>query len=252
MKFREFGTGKSETIMLLHGGGLNWWNYREEAELLQSDFHVLLPILDGHAGSDRPFSSIEDNASEITDFIDEKLGGKVLLIGGLSLGAQVLLEILSQRKDICQFALVESAAVIPSKLTNSLIGPSVSSSYGLIKNRGFAKLQFRSLHMKGELFEDYYRDTCAITKADMVAFLKANTSYSLKERIRIRDCSAKVEVFAGDRETREILKSVEVLKAGIPGCHVSLIPGLYHGEFSINHADDYVRTVRSMLCTEKE
>ena len=250
MKFREFGEDKTQVILLLHGGGLNWWNYREEAELLQSDFHVLLPILDGHAGSDRPFSSIEDNASEITDFINEKLGGKVLLIGGLSLGAQVLLEILSQRKDICQFALVESAAVIPSKLTNSLIGPSVRSSYGLIKNRGFAKLQFRSLHMKDDLFEDYYRDTCAITKADMIAFLKANTSYSLKEGIR--DCSAKVEVFAGDRETREILKSVEVLKERIPGCHVSLIPGLYHGEFSINHADDYVRTVRSMLCTEKE
>lgn len=250
MKFREFGEDKTQVILLLHGGGLNWWNYREEAELLQSDYHVILPILDGHAGSDRPFSSIEDNASEITDFIDEKLGGKVLLIGGLSLGAQVLLEILSQRKDICQFALVESAAVIPSKLTNSLIGPSVRSSYGLIKNRGFAKLQFRSLHMKDDLFEDYYRDTCAITKADMIAFLKANTSYSLKKGIR--DCSAKVEVFAGDRETKEILKSVEVLKEGIPGCHVSLIPGLYHGEFSINHADDYVRTVRSMLCTEKE
>ena len=250
MKFREFGEDKTQVILLLHGGGLNWWNFREEAELLQSDFHVLLPILDGHAGSDRPFTSIEDNASEVIDFIDEKLGGKVLLIGGLSLGAQVLLEILAQRKDICQFALVESAAVIPSKLTNSLIGPSVSSSYGLIKNRRFAKLQFRLLHMKGDLFEDYYRDTCAITKADMIAFLKANTSYSLKEGIR--DCSAKVEVFAGDRETREILKSVDVLKAGFPDCHVSLIPGLYHGEFSINHADDYVRAVRSMLCTEKE
>ena len=80
MKFREFGEDKEQVILLLHGGGLNWWNFREEAELLQSDYHVILPILDGHAGSDRPFSSIEDNASEITDFIDEKLGGKVLLI----------------------------------------------------------------------------------------------------------------------------------------------------------------------------
>lgn len=24
-----------DTIMLLHGGGLSWWNYREEAEMIQ-------------------------------------------------------------------------------------------------------------------------------------------------------------------------------------------------------------------------
>jgi hypothetical protein len=68
--------------------------------------------------------------------------------------------------------LVESAAVIPSKLTNSLIAPAFGISYGLIKNKSFAKMQFRSLHIRSELFEDYYRDTCLIKKQDMIAFLK--------------------------------------------------------------------------------
>ena len=124
MKIREFGSDNKETIILLHGGGLSWWNYRKEAELLQSDYHVVLPVLDGHAESDRAFSSIEDNAAEIIAFIDERYGGSVLLIGGLSLGAQVLLEMLSQRAGICRYALVESAAVVPSRLTNVLICPS--------------------------------------------------------------------------------------------------------------------------------
>lgn len=231
--------------MLLHGGGLNWWNFREEAELLQSDYHVLLPILDGHAGSDRPFDSIEDNASEIIDFIDEFFDGHVLMIGGLSLGAQVLLEILAHRKDICRYALVESAAVIPSRLTNALIGPSVASSYGLIKKRKFASVQFRSLHMKDELFEDYYRDTCAITKADMIAFLKANTSYALKDAVC--DSLAEIHVYVGQKETGEILKSANLIQDKLPNCHVRILRGLYHGEFSINHADDYVNAVRSIL-----
>ncbi len=235
--------------MLLHGGGLNWWNFREEAELLQSDYHVLLPILDGHAGSDRPFDSIEENASEIIDFIDEFFAGHVLMIGGLSLGAQVLLEILAQRKDICRYALVESAAVIPSRFTNALIGPSVASSYGLIKNRKFASVQFKSLHMKDELFEDYYRDTCAISKADMIAFLKANTSYALKDAVC--DSLAEIHVYVGQKETGEILKSANLIQDKLPTCHVRILPGLYHGEFSINHADDYVNAVRS-ICTEKE
>ena len=85
MKYQEYGFGQKGTIILLHGGGLSWWNYREAAALLQTDYHIILPILDGHAGSDRPFTTIEENASEIISFIDEHLGGSVLLIGGLSL-----------------------------------------------------------------------------------------------------------------------------------------------------------------------
>lgn len=107
---------------------MSWWNYREVAEHLQKEYHVILPILDGHAGSDRPFTTIEENASEIIDFIYEHFRGAVLLIGGLSLGGQILLEMLSQRKDICSYALIESAAVIPSKLKNALIAPVFGSS----------------------------------------------------------------------------------------------------------------------------
>ena len=70
---------------------------------------MVLPILDGHAGCDKKFTTIENNALDIIEFVNSKLGGSVLMMGGLSLGGQILLEILSQRKDAnyvqteCQF-----------------------------------------------------------------------------------------------------------------------------------------------------
>ena len=70
MKCVEYGKEHKETVILLHGGGLSWWNYREEAEMLRDEFHVVLPVLDGHAGSDRPFTSIESSAGEIIKYID--------------------------------------------------------------------------------------------------------------------------------------------------------------------------------------
>ena len=231
--------------MLLHGGGLSWWNYREAAELLQDEYHVILPILDGHAGSDRPFTTIESNAEEIIAFIDEHLDGKVLMIGGLSLGAQILLEMLAQRSDICRFALVESAMVVPSPLTHALIGPAFGSSYGLIRNRSFAQLQFRSLRLKPALFEDYYRDTCRISRSDMIAFMKANTAYSLKDSLS--QCTAEVHVCAGEKENRGILQSAEMISRKVPGSVLTVLPGLYHGEFSANHARDYVSAVRNII-----
>ena len=41
----------------------------QEVYILRSDYHVVLPILDGHANSDRAFTSIEDNAAELTAYI---------------------------------------------------------------------------------------------------------------------------------------------------------------------------------------
>ena len=168
-------------IVLLHGGGLSWWNYREISELLQNDLQIIIPILDGHTGSDKDFTSIKDNADEIISFIDRNFGGSVLLIGGLSLGGQILVEMLSQRKNICRYAIAESASVIPSKLTYSLIRPTFGTCYGLIKQKWFSKLQFRSLRIKPELFDDYYQDTCGITKQNMIAFLQESSMYSMKK-----------------------------------------------------------------------
>ena len=247
MIFREYGTDQKDTIILLHGGGLSWWNYREVAEILQEEYHIILPILDGHSGSDRPFTTIEENAEEMIQFIDEKLSGSVLLIGGLSLGGQILLEMLSKRKDLCTYALVESAAVIPSRLTNMLIAPAFGSCYGLIGNRGFSRLQFKSLHIKPELFEDYYRDTCQIKKHDMIAFLKANTAYALKDSLR--ESSAMIHVYVGEKENREILRSAESICRMLPACKLTRMNGLRHGEFSINHADRYANAIRQIVKT---
>ncbi len=230
---------------MLHGGGLSWWNYREVAEHLQGEYHVIIPILDGHSESDRPFTTIEENASEIISFIDEHLSGSALLIGGLSLGGQILLEMLSQRRDICSYALVESAAVIPSRLTHALIAPAFGSSYGLIKNRGFARLQFQSLHIKADLFEDYYRDTRQIKKEDMIAFMKANTSYALKESFC--ETTAKVHVYVGEKETGEILRSAEAICHMLPSCKMHRMSGLRHGEFSINYANQYAEAIRQIV-----
>ncbi len=245
MNYKEYGKENEKVIVLLHGGGLSWWNYQEVAERLQDAYHVIIPILDGHAGSDRPFSSIEDNAQEIIEYIDAAFGGSVLMMGGLSLGGQILLEILSRKSAVCRYAIIESAMVIPSKLTHAMIGPAFGSSYGLIKHRWFSRLQFQSLHIKPDLFEDYYRDTCAIQKEDMIAFLLANTAYEMKDSLK--GCKAQVHIFIGRKETKGIRDSAAAIEKMIPGSKMHVLPDMYHGEFSINYADGYAKIAEHIL-----
>ena len=244
MHYVEFGKENNNIILLLHGGGLSWWNYEDVAKSLQKDYHVILPILDGHAKSEKPFTTIEDNADEIIAFIDAHLGGSVFLIGGLSLGGQILLEILSQRNDICKYAIIESALVIPSKLMYSMIKPAFGSCYGLIQYKWFSKLQFKSLKIKSDLFDRYFRDTCAISKKDMIAFLQANSLYSLKKSIK--NCTAKVYIFVGERENIAIQKSAKIIHQALQESVLHVLPELYHGEFSINKGIDYANKIREI------
>ena len=245
MNYIEYGKENDDVIILLHGGGLSWWNYREVAEKLSSDYHIILPILDGHANSSSDFVSIEDNAAKIIDFIYKQFGDSVLMIGGLSLGAQVALEILSQKKDICKFALIESALVVPSKFTYAMIKPVFGSCYGLIKHKWFSKLQFKSLRIKPNLFEDYFQDTCGISKSNMIAFLEANALYGIKPSIV--NCSAKSYIFVGEKENRAMQKSAKIIHENLQGSLVKILPKMYHGEFSINCSDDYVNQILNIV-----
>lgn len=237
MHYVEYGKENRDVIVLLHGGGLSWWNYREVAERLSDKFYIVLPVLDGHSGSDCRFTSIEDNAARIIRFIDAQFGGSVLLIGGVSLGGQILLEILSQRNDICRYAWIESALTIPSKVTHAMIKPAFGSCYGLIHQKWFSKLQFKSLRIKQALFDDYFRDTCGILKSDMIAFLQANAMYTIKSSVD--GCSARVHIFVGGMENRAIQKSARIIQNKLQGSVLHILPNLHHGEFSINYAFDY-------------
>ena len=245
MTFTEYGNTNKDTVLLLHGGGLSWWNYREVAEQLESDYRVILPILDGHGGSDREFSTIEDNVQEIIDFVEKELGGSVLLMGGVSLGAQILLEILSQRSRICRYALVESALVIPSKLTHALVRPTLACSCGLICQRWFAKVQAKYLKIPEVLFEDYFRDTCAISRGSMAAFLEGNAMYSLKDALQ--SCGAEVRILVGEKEIPSMKRSADRIRQAVPGSKLQILSEMHHGEFALCHPRDYAAMLRKIL-----
>lgn len=231
--------------MLLHGGGLSWWNYREAATLLAEQYHVVLPVLDGHADCDAPFTTIEENAARLISYINAHFGGRVTAIGGLSLGGQIAVEMLSRRPDICRCALIESALVKPRKLTHAMIGPTFGASFGLISQKWFARLQAGYLGIPKALFEDYYRDTCKISKADMIAFLQANSMYAIKPGLT--GTKAKVKIVAGAREQKSIRDSAALLNRAIPGSCMEILPGLRHGELSLGRPEQYAKILTDWI-----
>ena len=79
--------------------------------------------------------------------------------------------------------------------------------YPLVKKRWYAKLQCKALHIRDSLFEDYFRDSSQIKKDDMIAFLKANAAYTVKDSLS--HCCAKTLILVGGKE-RERLKHCDL------------------------------------------
>lgn len=243
MIVKEYGKNNKDVIILLHGGGLSWWNYREVSELLKDNYHIILPILDGHSESDKGFTTISNNADEIIKYVDDNFDGEVELIGGLSLGAQILLDILSKRNNICKYAIIESALVYPLKFTNKLIIPSIKITYGLISKRWFSKLQFNNLKIKESLFEDYYRDSSDISINNMINILKANSNYVINN---LESIKTKAIVIVGSKERPIMIKSAKRIHDELVNSDLEILNGYHHGDLSINHPKEYASIIKKI------
>lgn len=155
MIFEQTESTSLPVVILLHGGGLSSWSTRPLAELLKNDYRVITPIIDGH-GEDHSetFSSIEDSVQKLIYFIDRKHGGRVFVLCGLSLGAQIVVETLSQRSTIAEHAIIESALAFRMRAVEALATPTYNLCCGLIKRRWFSEMQAKELLIPEGMFED--------------------------------------------------------------------------------------------------
>ena len=238
MKFREFGSKDKDTIVLLHGGGLSWWSLQKVVEILIKDFHVITPVIDGHGeDGENTFVSIGDSAKKLIEYIDLNFGGKVLAIAGLSLGAQIATEVLSERTDITQYALIESALVLPIKGTAAMASLN-KLFFGLIKQKWYSKIQAKVLAVPEEWYELYYEDSVKISKQSLINITLSNGHYSLKTAIA--DTKAKVLIVVGEKEISIMRKSALKLHEAISGSELYIARNLKHGELSIVYTQDYI------------
>jgi len=245
MLFKEFGNRDLNTIVLLHGGGLSAWSLKGLVELLKDDYHVVTPIIDGH-GDDgaNTFISIEDSAKKLVEYIDTEYSGKVFAIGGLSIGAQIVTEVLSVRNDIAEYAIIESALVLPIKGVTAMV-PVYKAVYGLIKQRWFSKMQAKSLSVPKELFEEYYNDSLKISRQSLINITLSNGNYQIKESLS--KTKAKVLLIVGGKEIDIMKKSAQKLLDAIPGSKLFVAANMGHGEMSLRHPQNYKELILTLF-----
>ena len=246
MMFMEFGDKELPTIILLHGGGLSYWSLLSIVEGMKEDYHVVTPIIEGHGDNgNETFISIEQSADNLLAYIDRVCNGKVFLLGGLSLGAQIVIEVLSRRDNVSQYAILESPLVIPIKGLTTLTVPMFKLFYGLVKVKWFSKKQGKALFVPENMFERYYYDSQKITKQSLINITLSNGNYVLKRDIE--NTKAKVMIIVGDKERGIMKKSAQTLNSKIPNSKLYIAKKMKHGELSLAYPTEYIRTIEEFI-----
>ncbi|MDP3444422.1 MAG: alpha/beta hydrolase [Ignavibacteria bacterium] len=246
MLIKEFGNPNNPKLCLLHGGGLSWWSYQPIIDLLINDYHILCPIIEGHgeAGKEE-FTTIEDSANHLIKILDDRYNGHIHLLAGLSIGAQIVVEVLSSRPNIADKVIIESALVYPIPGTKLLVGPSFKLFYGLIKQRWFSKLQAKTLFVSDALFETYYQDSLLMSCNSLVNMSLSNGTYQLKDTLA--NVSVPILILVGQKEIGLMRKSAALLHTKLLNSKLVVLPNMGHGELSLVQPKQYVKMLLDFL-----
>lgn len=247
MNFHELGDVTKPHIMMIHGGGNAWWNYLRQARVLAERYHVILPNLDGHGEEyDTAYVSTEDSADKLLRYIDHHCNGRLFLLCGVSLGGQIVMELLSRRSDIARKAIIDGSLCCPQPAMARYCMAMVRYCGGLMFSRTSCRWQlamlkcFPKMRFPEEIAQYYMRDMPRLKKETLYAIYRTYMAeYQLKESVR--DTTAQVMYWYGSKEMACVKKSAQMFKRLVPSCVIYEAKGCNHGYLSIYMPEEWLK-----------
>ncbi len=260
MRFHEFGDASLPHVMLIHGGGNAWWNYLRQARALAGRYHVILPTLDGHGeAADVPYVSTEACADALEAYIEQVLGGKVFALCGVSLGGQIVAELLARKPDIAEKAIIDGSLCYPKPMMGRFCMATVRLCGPLLFSRSACRLQLalmdhllpEAMRYPAELRRHYLRDMPRIPRDTLLTMYRTYMmSYHLKDGLR--HTQAQVQYWYGEKEMRCVKRSARLFQALVPGCEICEAKGCGHGYLAVYLPEEWLKRALAFFeCDER-
>jgi pimeloyl-ACP methyl ester carboxylesterase len=252
---QEAGPADAPTLIFLHGGGGAGWMWAAQIEALANDFHCLVPDLPGHGRSDRMAFTIEDAAQQIENLILKRAHHGTAAVVGLSLGAQVLVQLLATAPQVVNRALISSALLHPVGMA-WLSSPSMlrwTYRLGVAPFKGsawYTRLNMRSAAgVPDRYFTQFNEDYQRMTADSFAQITSQNMRFSLPTGVK--QAVMPVLVVVGQREYKVMQQSARELVAALPNAR-GLIVDVGHTmaenhNWNLNAPELFTRLVRAWM-----
>jgi pimeloyl-ACP methyl ester carboxylesterase len=226
---QETGHQNSETIIFLHGGGMAGWIWDEQVKAFP-DYHCLVLDLPEHGQSAevKPFS-IEGAAEMVVDLIRTRAhDGKAHLLG-LSLGAQIIVQILATHPEVVDHALISGTLIrgIPHEDVLLKLLNYTFKVYEPVKDTDFfIKANMRTYNISKSYFHKFKESTLQIKADSLNRILHENLFFKVPSGLE--KVNVPVLVMMGEKDYKVIKESARDLVKVIPNSSAYIVPKVGH------------------------
>lgn len=244
MNFRTFGDKHAPAILLIPGLGVSYEIFLPLIRLMEGKFRIIAAEVDGFTlGKHTRFTSVDDQAEQVIDYIKANCNGHLDCAYGLSLGGKILSCILERNEIVIGHAILDAAPLLP--LPNWLINPlrhyQAANVWTCYHWTGFWKAVFHSHYF------DVLLDECRKTWpwGGKQAVLDGYKSVYTNKLERIS--GADIHFWYGTKEAFAAKPQVKHLLALCPNAHVQIYPGMNHGQLLIDHPDEVAKRITDLM-----
>ena len=243
MDFKTFGNIGSPTLLLIPGLGVSYEIFLPLIGMMENRFHIIAVQVDGFtSGHNTEFTSIHDQALQVSKYIKEDLGGHLDIAYGLSLGGKILSRVLEMNEVTIDHSILDAAPLLP--LPHWLVGPlkylQCANVWTCYHWTGFWKWIFHSHYF------DVLLDECkkVYPFGGGKAVLDGYTSvYTTKlESISGGD----IHYWYGTKEAFVAKPQIRHLKTLYPDTKVEIFKGMNHGQLLIDHPEEVADRITRM------
>ena len=231
MQFIELCDHYKPKALFIHGAYGDGASVLPLAEKLKDLCDPVLIELDGHGQSDRhDYFSTRQEAEGIVKYMDH-IKEPIVLLYGASLGAQIGLEVLAERPDRIDFAVLEGGRYRPS------LGEAVRQTNAFALARQRHQVRSKKYWLKRAKIEGYseemalglFASSRRVGKDNARRMMRSWYMYDVGERARLEAIRTQVRFYCAEDEMAGVLSSSEEMAGYIPQAELCRAKGYHAG-----------------------
>lgn len=240
MNFHLFGNAKAPTLLLIPGLGVSYEIFLPLIRLVEDRYRVIAAEVDGFTlGKHTSFTSVDDQAAQVIDYVREHCNGRLDCAYGLSLGGKILSRILERNEIVIDHAILDAAPLLP--LPKWLVGPlryyQAANVWTCYHWTGFWRRVFRSHYF--DVLLDECRKVYPFGGRQAVL-----DGYKSVYTNRLNSISGNdIHFWYGTKEAFAAKPQVKHLLSICPNTHVQIFKGMNHGQLIVDHPDEVARQI---------
>jgi pimeloyl-ACP methyl ester carboxylesterase len=237
------GPAKAKTIIFLHGGGVSGWMWEPQLASF-TDYRCLVVDMPEHGKSIEkgPFS-IENTADRIIGMIRSHVAGAKAHLVGLSLGAQVITQILATASEVVDHTVI-SGTLVTGVPGASLIGLTAAIYMPFRGIEVLIRANMKSLGIPAKYLPQFRENTQLLTRGTFARITRENMRFRLP--CNLDKVTTPTLIMIGQKERGIMHKSANELVTAIPTAQGCVAPNVGHN-WNFEAPELFSRTVRAWI-----